>query len=132
MRSRIFAVLAIAVLAGGGLAYGTYNMISNQPVKTVTTPTQPVVVATNDLQLGTELKADDLKVVNFPQGNAPEGAFQRVADVAGRGLIVPIVKNEVILPAKLASKESGAGLPPVIPEGMRAVSVRVNYVIGVA
>jgi len=132
MRSRIFAVLAIAVLAGGGLAYGTYNMISNQPVKTVTTPTQPVVVATNDLQLGTELKADDLKVVNFPQGNAPEGAFQRVADVAGRGLIVPIVKNEVILPAKLASKESGAGLPPVIPEGMRAVSVRVNEVIGVA
>ena len=132
MRSRIFAVLAIAVLAGGGLAYGTYNMISNQPVKTVAIPTQPVVVATNDLALGTELKADDLKVVNFPQGQAPEGAFQRVADVAGRGLIVPIVKNEVVLPAKLASKESGSGLPPVIPEGMRAVSVRVNEVIGVA
>jgi pilus assembly protein CpaB len=132
MRSRIFAVLAIAVLAGGGLAYGTYNMISNQPVKTVAIPTQPVVVATNDLALGTELRADDLKVVNFPQGQAPEGAFQRVADVAGRGLIVPIVKNEVVLPAKLASKESGSGLPPVIPEGMRAVSVRVNEVIGVA
>ena len=49
-----------------------------------------------------------------------------------RGLIVPIVKNEPILPAKLASKEAGAGLPPVIPEGMRAVSVRVNEVIGVA
>ncbi|HEY7057464.1 MAG TPA: Flp pilus assembly protein CpaB [Vicinamibacterales bacterium] len=132
MRSRIFAVLAIAVLAGGGLAYGTYNMISNQPVKTVAIPTQPVVVATNDLALGTELKADDLKVVNFPQGQAPEGAFQRVADVTGRGTIVPIVKNEIILPAKLASKEAGAGLPPVIPEGMRAVSVRVNEVIGVA
>ena len=73
MRSRIFAVLAIAVLAGGGLAYGTYNMISNQPVKTVTMPTQPVVVATNDLALGTELKADDLKVVNFPQGQCARG-----------------------------------------------------------
>jgi pilus assembly protein CpaB len=107
-------------------------MISNQPVRTVAIPTQPVVVATNDLALGTELKADDLKVVNFPQGQAPEGAFQRVADVAGRGTIVPIVKNEVVLPAKLASKEAGAGLPPVIPEGMRAVSVRVNEVIGVA
>ena len=43
-----------------------------------------------------------------------------------------MVKNEVVLPAKLASKEAGAGLPPVIPEGMRAVSVRVNEVIGVA
>jgi len=132
MRSRIFAVLAIAVLAGGGLAYGTYNMINNQPVKTVTMPTQPVVVATNDLALGAALKADDLKVVNFPQGQAPEGAFQRVDEVTGRGVIMPIVRNEVILPAKLATKESGSGLPPVIPEGMRAVSVRVNEVIGVA
>ena len=95
-------------------------------------PTQPVVVAAADLALGTELKADDLTVVNFPQGQAPEGAFQRAADVVGRGLIVPIVKNEPVLPAKLASKEAGAGLPPVIPEGMRAVSVRVNEVIGVA
>ena len=42
------------------------------------------------------------------------------------------MKNEPILAAKLASKEAGAGLPPVIPEGMRAVSVRVNEVIGVA
>jgi pilus assembly protein CpaB len=55
-----------------------------------------------------------------------------VQDVVGRGVISAIVKNEPILPAKLASKEAGAGLPPIIPEGMRAVSVRVNEVIGVA
>ena len=45
---------------------------------------------------------------------------------------MPVVKNEPILKAKLASKEAGSGLPPVIPEGMRAVSVRVNEVVGVA
>ena len=45
MRSRIFAVLAIAILAGGGLAYGTYNIINAQPVKTANAATQPVVVA---------------------------------------------------------------------------------------
>lgn len=132
MRSRIFAVLAIAVLAGGGLAYGTYNMINNQPVKTTAMATQPVVVAAADLSLGSELKKEDLTVVNFPKGQAPDGAFDRVQDVIGRGVISAIVKNEPILPAKLASKEAGAGLPPVIPEGMRAVSVRVNEVIGVA
>jgi pilus assembly protein CpaB len=43
-----------------------------------------------------------------------------------------MVRNEVVLSAKLASKEAGAGLPPIIPDGMRAVSVRVNEVIGVA
>jgi pilus assembly protein CpaB len=132
MRNRIFAVLALAILAGGGLAYGTYNFMQNQPVKQVTTPTQPVVVAAADLQLGAEIKKEDLQVVQFPAGKTPEGTFAKVDEVVGRGLIVPIVKNEPILKAKLASKEAGSGLPPVIPEGMRAVSVRVNEVVGVA
>ena len=132
MRNRIFAVLTLAVLAGGGLAYGTYNAINAQPVKTVSAPTQPVVVASADLPLGAELKKEDLTVVNFPVGAAPEGSFSKPADIYGRGLIVPLVKNEVVLGAKLASKEAGAGLPPIIPDGMRAVSVRVNEVIGVA
>src|SRR5689334_7172627 len=132
MRSRIFAVLAIAVLAGSGLAYGTYNFMQNQPVKTVNTPTQAVVVAAADLQLGSELKKEDVTVVQFPAGKTPEGTFSNPQEVIGRGLIVPIVKNEPILKAKLASKEAGSGLPPGIPEGMRAVSVRVNEVVGVA
>ncbi len=132
MRNRIFAVIAIAILAGGGLAYGTYNFMQNQPVKTVNVETQPVVVAAADLSLGAELKKEDLHVASFPAGQAPEGAFAKPEDVIGRGVIVPLVKNEPILAAKLASKEAGAGLPPVIPEGMRAVSVRVNEVVGVA
>jgi pilus assembly protein CpaB len=132
MRSRIFAVLAIAIFAGGGLAYGTYNFMQNQPVKTVNTPTQPVVVASADLQIGAEVKKEDVTVVNFPAGQAPQGSFSKPSDVIGRGLIVPVVTHEPILAAKLASKEAGIGLPPVIPEGMRAVSVRVNEVIGVA
>ncbi len=132
MRNRIFAVLALAVIAGGGLAYGTYNAINGQPVKTVTAPTQAVVVAAADLPLGAELKKEDLTVMNFPIGAAPEGAFSKPSDIYGRGLIVSMVKNEPVLNAKLASKEAGAGLPPVIPDGMRAVSVRVNEVIGVA
>ena len=133
MRSRIFAVLAIAILAGGGLAYGTYNVINAKPVNAAApAPTQPVVVASADLPLGAALKADDLKIVNFPKGQAPEGAYDKVNDLVGIGVTVPMVRNEVILPAKLATKEAGVGLPPVIPEGMRALSVRVNEVIGVA
>jgi pilus assembly protein CpaB len=132
MRNRIFAVLAIAVLAGGGLAYGTYNMMNTQPPPTTQTTFQPVVVATADLTMGAEIKAEDLKVAQFPDKGAPEGAYSRIEEVVGRGVVVNIVRNEPILPAKLASKEAGSGLPPVIPEGMRAVSVRVNDVIGVA
>jgi pilus assembly protein CpaB len=132
MRNRIFAVLAIAVLAGGGLAYGTYNMIQPKAPVVTNQKYQPVVVAVNDLSMGAEIKLEDLKVAKFPEGGAPEGAFVKPEDLVGRGVVVNIVKSEPILPAKLASKEAGAGLPPVIPEGMRAVSVRVNEVIGVA
>ena len=66
MRNRLFAVLAIAILAGGGLAYGTYNMMQNQPVKTVAMATQPVVVAAADLALGSELKAEGSAGRVFP------------------------------------------------------------------
>jgi pilus assembly protein CpaB len=132
MRNRIFAVLAIAVLAGGGLAYGTYNMMNTQAPPTTQTTFQPVVVATADLTMGAEIKAEDLKIAQFPDKGAPEGAYSRIEEIVGRGVVVNIVRNEPILPAKLASKEAGSGLPPVIPEGMRAVSVRVNDVIGVA
>ncbi len=132
MRNRIFAVLLLAIVAGGGLAYATYNFVNNKPAQQVAAPTQPVVVASADLQLGAELTKEDLSVIQFPQGAAPEGSFSNPSEVIGRGLIVPVVKNEMILNAKLASKEAGSGLPPVIPEGMRAVSVRVNEVVGVA
>jgi pilus assembly protein CpaB len=132
MRNKLFVVLLLAVTTGGGLAYATYNYMSTQPVQTVNAATQPVVVAAADLSLGSELRNDDLKVVQFPKGQAPDGSFTRPEEVLGRGLIVNVVRNEPILGAKLASKEAGAGLPPIIPSGMRAVSVRVNEVIGVA
>jgi pilus assembly protein CpaB len=132
MRSRIFAVLAIAVLTGGGLAYGTYNLMQNQPVSIQNAPTQPVVVAAADLSLGSALKKEDLQVLAFPAGQAPAGSFSQPQELIDRGLIVSVVKHEPILASKVASKEAGSGLPPIIPDGMRAVSVRVNEVIGVA
>jgi pilus assembly protein CpaB len=62
----------------------------------------------------------------------PAGAFASPDELVGRGLIMPVAQNEAFLPGKLAAKEAGAGLPPVIPEGYRAMSVRVNDVVGVA
>ena len=131
-RVRIFAVFTIAITCGGGLAYGTYNYLQNVPVRTVTTPTQPVVIARTNLPLGTELKADDLRSIDWPVESVPEGTFSDSSEIVGRGLIVSVVRAEPILPGKLASPEAGSGLPPIIPKGMRAVSVRVNEVIGVA
>jgi pilus assembly protein CpaB len=84
------------------------------------------------LQIGAELKQEDLRAVQWPSNAVPAGSFSKPEDLVGRGLIMPVMSNEPFLPSKLAAKEAGAGLPPVIPEGQRALSVRVNDVVGVA
>ncbi len=131
-RVRIFTVLLIAILAGGGLAYGTYDYLQNVPVRTVTVKTRHVVVANANLSLGRQLKREDLTTLDWPEASVPEGSFEDPAQLVDRGLIQNVVRNEALLPSKMASKEAGAGLPPLIPQGKRAVSVRVNEVIGVA
>ena len=131
-RMRITLVLLLALAAGGGLAYGTYSYMQNVQVKTVSLPTRPVVVAASDLELGAELRADDLRVVLWPESAMPMGAFSNPDEIIGRGLVMPVIQNEPILPMKLAGKGAGSGLTVIIPEGKRAVSVRVNEVIGVA
>jgi len=131
-RVRMMTVFLIALAAGGALAYGTYSYLQNVPVKTVTMPTRKVVVANADLSLGSELSNDDLTTLDWPASAIPEGAFDNPAALVGRGLIASVVHHEPILPGKLASKEAGSGLPPIIPNGKRAVSVKVNEVIGVA
>lgn len=131
-RMRVFMVLALAMTAGGVLAYGTYNYVQKTPARTVSMPTRPVVVAAADMDVGAELRPEDVRIVDWPAGSVPQGAISDPQDVIGRGLVLPVIQNEPLLPMKLASKDAGAGLPPAIPPGLRAVSVRVNEVIGVA
>jgi len=131
-RMRVFIVLALAIAAGGTFAFGTYRYMQNVPTQTMSVPTSGVLVAAADLQLGTELRQEDLHVIQWPATAVPEGAFTKPEELVGRGLIQPIATNELFLPSKLAPKEAGAGLPPVIAPGFRALSVRVNDVIGVA
>ena len=131
-RMRVFMVFVLAVTAGGALAFGTYNYMQHLPAKSMSIPTRPVVVAAADLDIGAELRREDIRIIDWPANAVPANAISDPKDVIGRGLILPVIENEPFLPMKLASKEAGAGLPPVIPPGLRAVSVRVNEVIGVA
>ncbi len=107
-RIRMFIVLLIALSAGSGLAYATYDYLQNVPVKTVTVPTQSVVVAQVDLHLGAELKAADLRAVDWPVSSVPAGAFEDASQLTGRGLVRAVIRNEPILQAKLAPEGAGA------------------------
>jgi pilus assembly protein CpaB len=91
-----------------------------------------VIVAANDLQVGARVEDKDIKIIKIPPADLPPTAPRRRSDVLGHGVIVPISKGEFILPNRLAAENAGAGLPSLIPPGMRAVSVRVNEVVSVA
>jgi pilus assembly protein CpaB len=95
-------------------------------------PTVPVVVTARAIPLGTRLQPGDLRIVNWPAAHPVQGAFSRIEDCANRAVITSLVENEPLLEGKLAARDAGAGLSATIPSGMRAVTVSVNDVIGVA
>src|SRR5688572_3786877 len=129
---RTFIVVAIAVGLAGGATYLVYKTIQNRPAQVVEVASAYAVVAARPLTLGTRLAAADLKLAPWPAASLVPGSFSKIEEVVDRGIIAPVAENEPLTSNNLASKEAGAGLPPSIPPGMRAISVRVNEVIGVA
>ena len=129
-RTLIVMLVAVGTAALG--SYGVYRAVLQMPVREVEVASMQVVVAAQPLTMGTRLHPNHLRVVAWPSRNPVAGSFSDVKELVDRGVISPIGENEPITTSKVASLEAGAGLPPVIPEGMRAISVRVNEVVGVA
>jgi len=131
-QTRTFIVVAIAVVAATVASYGTYRALSRVPQQPVQMPTKKAVIAAKSMPLGTLITRDAVKVVDWPAQTPLQGGFSTIDEVVNRGLITSVVENEPISENKLAPKEAGAGLAPTIMAGMRAISLRVNEVIGVA
>jgi pilus assembly protein CpaB len=129
---RTLIVVFVAILTASIASFVMYRAIQRLGVREVEVAHTQVVVAAQTITMGTRLHANHLRVVDWPSRNQVQGAFADPKKLIDRGVIVPIAENEPITESKVASLEAGAGLPPVIPEGMRAISVRVNDVIGVA
>jgi pilus assembly protein CpaB len=131
-RTRTLVVLAIALGMATVVSFAVYQAVQRVPVREVEVTSYQVVVAAHPLSMGTRLAASDVKVVAWPSKSPIAKAHSDVKDVLNRGLLSAVAENEPLTEGKLASLEAGAGLPPVIPPGMRAMSVKVNEVVGVA
>ena len=129
---RTAVVVGIAVLLAAVASLGMYRIVSRMPMAAAEVKAVDVVVAHHPLKLGTLVKPDHVKLVKWPAETPIAGAFTKIEDVVDRGVITAVAENEPLTDAKLASREAGGGLPPSIPPGMRAVSVKVNEVVGVA
>jgi len=127
--------MLIGALASGLLAaYVALVYVSDTPapLEAAVTPARSIVVASRDLPAGTIVQREDVETVQWPGSAVPQGFTTQPGDVVGRGVIVAVQKNEPLLQSKLADKDAGGGLAITIPDGMRAVSVEVDKVIGVA
>ena len=91
-----------------------------------------VVVAAVDIELGSRLNPQLLKTIDWPSGSLPSGAISDPQVLQDRVVKTSILRGEPLLEAKLAPVGSTGGLSAVIPEGKRAITVRVNDVVGVA
>jgi len=129
-RTRLLMIGVLALAVGFMAAVYVYKNL--QPRNGVPTDMAEVMVAANDLQVGARVEDHDVRVIRIPSADLPPGAPRAKKEVIGHGVIIPISKGEFILPNRLAGENAGAGLPALIPPGMRAVSVRVNEIVSVA
>lgn len=135
MDRRFVTVLAVSLLFALVISVVFYQVVagsSRGPRRPQKIDRRDLVVAIHPLSVGSVLKAEDLKLAQVPVDEFPPGCFSRTEEVVGRPVASSILADEPIRQGRLAQRGSGLGLAPAIPNGMRAVSVKVNEVVGVA
>jgi pilus assembly protein CpaB len=127
-------MLLLALSSGGLAAVLALRYLREQATPLMASEPKKVkiVLAARSMPTGAVVTEQDVKVVSWPGDAVPGGYIASIADAVGRGVITPVAENEPLLAAKVSTKDAGGGLPIIIKEGMRATSVRVDEVIGVA
>ncbi len=145
MRREMTLALCIATLSGTFAAVGAYDWISSLAENARQRPEvspppsinlTKVVVAANDMSFGTVLTKDKLRIADWPADSLPDGVFQTVeemfAEQETRTVLDPLRSNEPIVKGKITGPGQRASLSTMLRKGMKAVSVRVDDVVGVA
>jgi pilus assembly protein CpaB len=125
---KAIGLLFLAVIIGLAAAVYAAGWVAQQ----TTVASNKVVVAAVDIELGSKITPQMLTAIDWPSGSMPAGAFREIKDVQDRVVKVGVLSGEALLEGKLAPPGSQGGLSAVIAEGKRAMTVRVNDVVGVA
>jgi len=127
-------MLLLALTSGGLAGYLALRYLREQttPLMAAEPRKVNIVLAARALPTGAVIGEQDVKLVGWPGDALPQGYIPSITDAVGRGVITPVAENEPVLAAKVSTKDAGGGLPIIIHDGMRAMSVRVDEVVGVA
>jgi pilus assembly protein CpaB len=135
MDRRFMTVLGVSLLFAlvvSTVFYTITNRGSAPAKQAQASDTKDLVVTTKPLAVGTTIKPGDVKTIRIPVEQFPKGAYAKVEEVLDRPIVSNILQDEPVMEGRLAARNSGAGLAPIIPVGMRAVTVRVTDVSAVA
>jgi len=125
---RAIWMMTVAVILGLGAVALASTWLLQQPNKKTT----QIALAMTDVSLGQRIAPDMIRLADWPTGSTPLGAFTDPSKLTGRVLKTSVVKGEPLVEAKLAPVGTLGGLSALIAEGRRAITVRVNDVVGVA
>ncbi len=125
---KAIGLLLLALVIGLAAAVYASNWVSRRG----NIASDKVVVAAVDIELGSKINPQMLSTADWPSGSIPPGAFQDIKALQDRVVKVSVLRGDAILEGKLAPAGTQGGLSAVIAEGKRAMTVRVNDVVGVA
>jgi pilus assembly protein CpaB len=126
--SRAVFMLLLSLMAGLAAVVLAARWLSEQ----ASGSSRQLVVAARSVELGQPLNASLVELVPWPTSVVPDGAFTSLAEVEGRVATAQVQRGELILETRLAPIGTKGGLSAVIPDGKRAITVKVNEVVGVA
>lgn len=134
MKRRGILMVVVSLILGLGAAWVANNWVQSRlnPGDTPAKTGVPVVAAAMDIPFGTKVDSRHLKLIELPEGSVPSNHFGAVAEVDGQIATQGILSGEILRKERFTEHLSGSTLAAIIKPNMRAVTVRVNDVIGVA
>jgi pilus assembly protein CpaB len=130
MNRRVQIILLSAFVIATLCSYAVYRMVGSRIASSQPRTTR-VIVAANDIKLGSVLHAADLGTAEI-SGSLPKGAIVDLQQALNRGVISDLYQGEPIMESRLAAPGAGGGLAATIRPGMRACAIKVDDVVGVA
>src|SRR5436190_1556850 len=127
---RFFVVLVGALLFGLLAAISVSRYLSS--AQAYTKNLSKVAVAKVAIPVGSKIVPEQIMVVQFPKESTPDGSFESAEKLAGRVVVTNIGPRDPVTESKLAPEGTAGGLSAVIPEGYRAMTVKVDDVVGIS
>lgn len=145
MRASTFLSIAIALVLAVAAVFGTQTYLDSQRQQMEQSarvvrnePQNTIVVARNAMRFGERITAEKLELIPWASNTLPQGAFTSISDLEGvtdetaRFVLSSMERGEPVLSAKITNPGQRAKLSTAISPGMKAVSIAVNDVLGVA